>query len=67
MRSHVTATLNVMAKPYDMKKEKFNLQSKVYQEYVCFNFSRHVAHSIANKQKITILLILCRNIVYPAL
>ncbi len=56
MRSHVTATLKCNGKAIRHEKGEVQFTEQGLSGICMFQFSRHVAHSIANKQKITILL-----------
>ena len=68
MRSHVTATLKCNGKAIRYEKGEVQFTEQGLSGICMFQFSRHVAHSIANKQKITVLFrFLCRNTVYLTL
>ena len=56
MRSHVTATLKCNGKAIRHEKGEVQFTEQGLSGICMFQFSRHVAHSIANKQKITVLL-----------
>ena len=56
MRSHVTAILKCNGKAIRHEKGEVQFTEQGLSGICMFQFSCHVAHSIANKQKITILL-----------